>query len=303
MKKYYNIIIALVLFASCSDMIEVDPGFKQKLVVSGILKAGDTISIYLYKNLAISDQLVNYSDNIFENGVGDAFITLYENNVLCDTLILWKYESMYSSKTVAREGHTYQLMVNHPDYGTVSANTEIPDSVPVRSVNYQVSTDSANMRISAGLLDKVGIGNYYAMRLYKWKNGRKQSRAFYNVDPLHGGALNFDFNTLGLSVDYESAHRLDFSDENNDGDTLSVQLLLPLKFEGVGAVNNIYKGDTLVVNLITLHEEIYQLNESTKLYGQAQSSGAQPTSIYSNIVNGLGIFSGYSSHDYLFVYE
>ena len=78
---------------------------------------------------------------------------------------------------------------------------------------------------------------------------------------------------------------------------------MPTRFSGVGAVNDIFPGDTIGIMLYSVNKELYDYNRSIEIYEQAQNSGAQPTDIYTNVKNGVGLFTGYSLTKYEFQFD
>lgn len=299
-----TVLMVLIFIAlSCTETFEGNADFDPKIVVDVVFPANDTICVTLFSNQSIFSSMGNGTDYYYENGLDNAEVLLYENSVLCDTLEQGKYNCQYNSNTVAHEGAEYKLEVSHNDYPFATTITTMPFSVDVDTVRYAVSGDSATMNLYIDFEDRAGEENYYAIRIYKMIMGKRQARGFYNIDPVFGDNFEFDNSMMTMSSGRKTSFRVDFHDKEQDGLVMNIEILLPLKFEDVGAVNNINVGDTLQVCLFSVGKELWDFNNSQKIYEQTHASGAQPTMLYTNVENGVGLFTGYSDTVFSLVYE
>ena len=305
-KKYNSALYWMLipmLVASCNNTIIINPEFSNRVVVDAFFASGDSIGLNLFKNLSLADSLQSSSDYFFEEGLDNAFVRLYDNDILTDTLKQGKYACEYQSDIVAKEGHEYKIIVTRDGYPEAEAVSSIPVFVPVDTIRYILSADSINMKLNIEFSDKAETENYYVVRFYTLQNGFKKNRGFYNIDPVFGSNLKFDFNILGFESGLNEVFRAEISDDGYDGERITYQALLPTRFSGVGAVNDIFPSDTIGIMLYSVNKELYDYNRSIEIYEQAQNSGAQPTDIYTNVKNGVGLFTGYSLTKYEFQFD
>ncbi len=302
MKKLIYIILVVTLF-SCENNFILDTKYSKKIVVDGVLSENDPVEINLFTNLSINDSIVNATDYYFQNGLSNATVLLFENQIVIDTLRQGKYPCQYLSDKIIKEGYTYELKINHELYDSTFATTQIPTKTLIDTVSYIEKLNNTYLKLNIEFSDDIIEENYYSIRLYTLNNGYKKARRFFNIDPIFGDIFETDNSILGLPEDADNILRMDISDESHNGEKLNVQLLLQTKFEEALAVNDIVKGDTILTVLYSINKDIALYNESLKTYQQTQSSGAQPTSLYSNIENGVGLFSGYSATEYYAIYK
>lgn len=300
MKKLIYIILIVTLF-SCESNFILDTEYSKKIVVDGILSENDSVEINLFTNLSINDSILNATDYYFQNGLDNATVLLYENQILIDTLRQGKYPCQYLSDKIIKEECTYEIKIKHELYDSAYAITQIPTKTLIDTVSYIEKLNNTYLKLNIEFSDDVIEENFYSIRLYSLNNGYKKARRFFNIDPVFGDIFETDNSILGLPEDAEDILRMDISDEYHNGEKLNIQILLQTKYEEALAVNDIDKGDTILAILYSVNKDIALYNESLKTYQQTQSSGAQPTSLYTNIENGVGLFGGYSFSSFSFV--
>ncbi|MFA9392318.1 MAG: DUF4249 domain-containing protein [Prolixibacteraceae bacterium] len=293
----------LVLFGACSSEMLVDVDRTNKIVVNGIFAAGDTINLWLFRNASLYDTIQSPTDFRYDYGLENALVQLYEDAVLVGTLEQRNSYYAYYSHVVARSGHHYTLSASCSNYPSITARCQVPDATMIDTVSYLVSNDSINMKLQITFSDPDVDENYYAIRLYTKKNGIKKNRSFYNIDPVFGEELSYDFNLLRFSADQKTVARADISDGGNQGGPISFHCILPNRFIDALSSNDIFPGDTIGVLLYSIPLSIYEYNQSVNAYEGIQQSGSEPASIYTNVSNGIGIFSGYAYSYYEFNYQ
>src|SRR5687767_13138527 len=128
MRSLVNTLLCLfVLFhaASCIKKVIVKlPPFDQRLVVHGYIAAGERFKVTVGQTVR---------DHTFGKGtyLSDAFVLLYENGMLKDTLRYDSAEKNYAStKVIAETGKPYTIKVEAAGFPSVEATATGP-SVPV----------------------------------------------------------------------------------------------------------------------------------------------------------------------------
>lgn len=120
MKQLIILILLCILFSSCGDtVVENDLGYKEQLVVRGILTAGDPITIYFGKTLTMQ-QTFDSSEANLKNVF--AYVTHNNKN---DTM-LYAGNGVFKCKSlIAQNGEHYSLYANWNNH-IVHAETTVP---------------------------------------------------------------------------------------------------------------------------------------------------------------------------------
>lgn len=292
----------VLILGACTGDFQIDPDYDKKLVIQSLFKAGDTIKINICRNTSLDDSIGGESEYRRNYAMPGATVLLYEDDRLVDTMYTKRYKWVFESNIVALENKKYSVQVSHEGYPTAYATTVIPAAVPIKSVPYAVSSDSMNMKLQINVGQPMLDINYYLIRMHAvyHKTGRRAG-FFYNIDPIFGDELTFDFNSLSINSDIEKVYQVDISDELVNKDALSYQCILPL---GAGFdFDDIKLNDTIVVELYSIPHDLYKYNQVTKQYQQNQSANAEPINMHTNVENGLGLFVGYSIYKYTFYYK
>ena len=148
MKKIILSILVCSLLFSCEDMetvVTIDiPPHEPVLVLNSIIDTDTEVRV-----------LVSHSVGAFEQNIPscitDADVLLFENEQLLDTLSIDlintdtvmfynEYGEMellmnyYTSDIIPNSGSTYKIVVNHPDYESITASTYIPEDIIVYNI-------------------------------------------------------------------------------------------------------------------------------------------------------------------------
>jgi len=265
-------IIFLVLCTSCSKEIEIDTrGFNQQIVVNSIFHPG--------KPFSFDFSFTQIPTNAFNKINDSIYVLLYEDNrkifetkILADSLITDIYPQC---------GSSYQLKVHVEGFDTVYACDTVP-SVPNIVDAYfigpisidEYGTQTAQYGISFS--DPVLTRNYYE---FNWGY-------FYEskiTDPvlLNEGDIPYNPTTYF------------FSDELFNGKIykMSINYGLPSK-----------TNPSIVLRATSRNYYLYQKNLTRHLFTQqTQDIGvgafiykAEVQPMWSNIINGVGVFAGYA---------
>jgi len=292
--KYIPFLFIIFIIA-CEQVVEIDlPEHESQLVLSSFYQAGDTkITAYLTKSLAILS-------NEDPDDVWGATMKLYENDVLVgqlddspDTTYSYQfvgfddenepiYEEVISNISRAyllqlaeplKEGKTYKITAEAPDYESISATQQVPLPNIINSVEYfplsRPSLDGYLMdALKIQLQDSPDNDNYYEFQVSKGYQGGWGSTWTESLTP-------------GMERGGNGAFLL--SDNLFDGGTYDVEVL-------------VWPEDTTEVDfrieIASISRDKYLFFKSLEaLYLAEDNPFAEPVIVHTNVENGQGIFS------------
>jgi hypothetical protein len=265
-------VLFLFLLISCSKEIEIDTrGFKQQVVVNSIFCPDKPFSFDFSLTQAPTNAFAEISDSIY--------VSLYEDNrKLLETKIL---ANSLVTNIYPQCGSAYRMKVHIEGFDTLYACDTIPPLVNILDANY---------------IGPVSIDNY----------GDQFAQYYISFsDP----ALTRNYYELNWGVDFESKitdpvllnegdvsyypTTYFYSDELFNGQvyTLSIKYGLPRGSMPSIAIRAVSRNYYLYRKYLTRH--LY--TQPTRDLGMGAfilKCEAQP--MYSNIINGVGIFAGYA---------
>lgn len=180
MKKIILSILVSFLLFSCENMetvVNLDiPPHEPVLVLNGIIDTDTTIKVLVSHSVGAFEQII-------PSCITDAEVLLFENNQFLDTLlidlvntdsvklytdlgenqILMNY---YKSDIIPNSGSTYKIVVNHPNYHSITATTYIPEDIIVYNIQIDTVTDPENIGFSFSFHDNGIQQNYYRLKLF-----------------------------------------------------------------------------------------------------------------------------------------
>lgn len=264
---------------SCQTILDADTSLeKPKLVVNSIFGQDSTWIVNVTWTRDIRDFPGHYSYQAVGEG---AQVTIYdEHKALIENLTFSADGYAYVGNTAPLYGKTYSVQVEFIGEVTLKASSYLPPPVPILSVEtdsslYQSTGDALMDVVFNDPGDKV---NYYQVKVLKKINNSigDEILFFAPIDPA-------------LKNDYSSTRSLLLSDSQFNGE----EYILRLKVRGSG-YSQIESPVRIVLKSIS--EEFYKYLTTKNLQDNtARDPFAQPTQIFSNVENGLGIFAGYSS--------
>ncbi len=274
MKKIILAIFVFVLiasFSSCVKEIQVEvPDNNSKLVVSSHLSAGNDLLI----NVSASTPLYEESDGEMKK-VENATVRISNDKINWHVLIYnssLQAFSLPSSIFPLSEGGSYHLEVSDPGYETVTSETTVPVYKPLQVSLANIDTTSneygddylnARFRFS----DLTGQPNYYGVIAYAYSGSN------------------------ATQLNYESSMPWVFSDAQADGKEYI------LDFNGSFMLGNC---DSVQLRVYQTNEAFYRFHYSMAMFTGDSNPFSEASPVYTNITNGLGVFSGFAYRDYYF---
>ncbi len=259
-----------VLFTACHALVDDEfPDFEKLPVINAYLQADKIIDLQLTFTANLTDSMPKYIPNaqvIIESSLGAS-----------DTLKYTK-KGWYTSKLIAKVGVTYTCKVNIDGYKQVVAQTTIPDYTTIYDLKFTQL---------AGLGSQGGIVSSFEFTIASNKSHNCYWEVFFD---------NFQIYMLPErdSVLITEAMPLTvFSNKKMKDETYKVKFFL----ESYG---NVFEPNTRQhITIRSVDESYYKFQKQYFLYStsQYQDLGSSPQTypLYSNVTNGLGIFTSYTS--------
>ncbi len=290
----------LIFLSSCERDVTFNvPTQPPKLVVNGISSINTPIRVNIGKTANI---LQAYTTDMYR--VTDAFVQLYENNILKDTLVYNATNNSYLVKrnTVAMPGNTYLLKAAGNGFTTVEAETKTPKTITINSITRRVN---ARTDANGNMLDEVKItftddgtaANYYAFKVKRPNYLNGNTMVYGGIYCMHSSDKDIDRRNNADPTDFENCIDQEFfmSDKNFNGRVKELLLFIRNnELEGFYSPSNnrTYKS---IVEINNITAEHYKYRKSYDTYQDSEDNPfAEPVLVYSNVKNGYGIFSTYS---------
>jgi hypothetical protein len=290
-----NILIAIALFtASCEKTINIAlPPVAPQLVINCTSDVLQPISIEVSRTASIREQQI-HPDLLVKN----ATVQLYVDDVFAETIA---FDSLlgYQSRIVSQAGKKYALKISAPSFVTVESSVVVPGTVVISHVEripFAAKDQNGNYQdaLVITFLDPPRAGDFYLIKL----EGAADS--IWHPGPGTGYG-NFCVNSSDASIETSSTDLADitvclesngifFRDILFNGRQKEVKLYVPSgsmepHYNGVDSTN-------ATIELVHVTEAYFRYEKSSRL---AQNSNgdpfSEPVNVYTNITNGLGIFS------------
>ncbi len=330
-QRFLFFIIVLFLFNSCVEEFELDTDdYEPVIIVNSVFTDDNEIKVFVMQSGSIfsswgnnleRDPLLDsaFYANIRHEPIKDATvkITNLQNN---EEEILYLQDSFfYKTRNILAQKETpYKIEVSTPDFISVSSEATIPKNANITSINYlgYVYTDEYNRpryKLNINVQDVVDEDNFYEMIIYTKHldfdiNSDPYSDPFYYlyVYTSMRETISNDI-VLQENISWTGSSYI-FSDNQFANQSHNFEIL----------TNNIYVFDTIandyisqkpdnyLIELRTISEDYYNYQKQTRKHIDNSyyysgfdlqtgfSNQYTPISLFSNIENGYGIFSGYS---------
>lgn len=331
--------LTMLMFASCRKDPYVDQSVNNELVILAEITAGDSLVVPVSKSIQvgtggiISFEKVNSASVKVIRADGRTWTLklntspLYANNPA----------SVYTTPQKPRYGTVYNLQVQDPLSGSVTAQTTIPS--PVNVLSADTSSDYRNgvpvMRLRFTINDTPGVVNYYVFEALKeilqlqhyfyWQGIR------YNYDKPDGKNLYDQIkNTPGVRLLCDTISSGNFRRLNvftDDGNVDNAQVAgLDSPFRRIFLSGHVFNGNystsfyvdrkyfiadnpgdrgRILLQVKSVSIELYNYLFWYEKY-KTDIGSVPPEQLYSppgNIQNGLGIFGGSSKRQWTYYFD
>jgi hypothetical protein len=295
--------VVLICLYSCETIVDINLDSADNQVVVNALITNDTA---INVNLSLTKPLFQEGDTLFED-IQNAQVFLFENNNPIGIMVNLG-EGLYSiPEYFACTESQYKIEFKYLGK-TISGETEIPAPISIDSIDFISNFGVTEFGDKYHLLktsfrDPGTTTNYYEIAV-----------KFEYLDSVRFFGYLTDYFTL-FSNDNIIANEIDtrnpgfwsdhlvFSDELFSSDTITISINCSSLLQ-----SGFLTKQRITVFLNTISKEYYLYNKKLLLYKQSTSNEvwediSEPVIMYSNIMNGYGIFAGYSTDTLSFVID
>jgi len=303
---YLFVFFVLLVFSSCEKKLDIDlPDSEKHLVVNGIICPDSLFRIRISKSQ-------NVLDNDPISYISDAIVELIVNGT--DTVTMEPYhEGIYEVNIYPKVNDSYKLFVDNNELTPVTSNVTLLPPVPITSIDTSIQYNTYDygdgnyygeyeIHFDISVSDDPSMDDYYFLAVSTiqpifedngfgqfYLSGFEEYYLDYDSnDPVFKSNSQFTINGItGQVVSDEIFNGTDYTFSINTN-------FFPFyNIEGL----NYNEPIQVIVKLLTVNADIYRYIISFNLNQETQYDPfAQPVQIYSNIENGLGIFSGYTMY-------
>jgi len=290
-----------LLFAtSCEEPVDLDIAIQEPQIVVNSNFSPDQpfrVSLTKSKNVLTTD---------IEEFVNNAVVKVFDSQgAELDELRLVNFRTpYYESRSLNPEsGKVYRLEISVPGHPQIIAEDIVPLPVILKDIEMDTieifgATDERiyKVEIDVNFEDPIGAQDYYHLSLYNHM-AVPNNESMFDGDspagdkvltplmPLESGKAN-----PAVTFHFEDGGVL-FTDEDFDGQEAS------LKFYSLLSLDNEAHKGKVVGELRTVSKAYYLYHTSlSRQIANKDRPFVEPISVYSNIENGLGIFSGYAQY-------
>lgn len=289
----FILIISSFALSSCEDFfsqtVDIDPPpyTKQLTFHLNLSDQDSAVRLLLTRNFGILETVPNYEDYFVKGGTAE----LYKDGQKWLTLNPLSSDSSFilvgDLPQTLQSGSTYEIRATHPDFPSTNALQTMPNDFVVDSARVKRNAVSGQFGdefdlVDVFLKDQGGVRNYYEV---------KYTSGYYEVsyDPI-----NEVFDTIAF-VEYP-IYPEEFSDPNVVYGVQESGLVSDQFFNGQSykLQARIYSnsGGILIIRVRNITEEYYKWSRSYQSKYDAEDNPlVEPVSVFSNLVDGLGIFS------------
>jgi hypothetical protein len=261
---------ALFIFTSCEEMMsDVNiPSSVPKLVITGYLSTSDdTISIIVQKSRPL--YVPSTAGGNPYPSVTNALVTISDGS---NTVTL-PYDTFTGNYRIPATvmpvlaGTSYFLSVTTPDGNSATSSCRVPQGTAPEVEITGIDTINQNggilKKVSFRFIDLPGSGQFYGISAgsyYGYEND--PNPAFYPIDFEHGDLFVSDKNKEGEYFTYRTKEIDEYRTNSN-----------------------------LYISLLITDENYFNFHRSLNSF-QGDNPFAEPTTIFTNIQGGLGVFAG-----------
>ena len=283
---FYTLFLAfsITVIFSCRKLVQSEfADFKQVPTVNSFLKADSLIKVHI--------SLASKLDTNELKGLDNAQVQLFVDDVFKE-LLTSTGNGVYTSTTIVEPLKKYECRVDIPGYESVSCISSIPIASHLRDIIHisVAGKDQEGMTYPAVKFTFSNTKNeksYYEARIRLIENGAEQIADMYNiVDPVllnEGLPLSVFSNELITDTVYTmTINYITGSASSSNGGTVHTTLY------------------PFILEVRSVSYDYYQFARQKYLYDTGRFpefglSSNQAFQLYSNVINGYGIFAGYSA--------
>ena len=304
MKYIINLTLLFsLLFISCDMETVVDldiPPHESVLVLNGILDT-DTNS-----QVVVSHSVGAFS-NAIPSFINDADVVLYKDDEFVDSLfpdmnnLVYVYYSdvnnidslpmyYYKSTFVPVKDANYRIVVSHPNYNSISAETFIPNDIVLYNIDIDTTSSDDRIGLTFCFDDAALRQDYYRLELFSSCTKQWEEDGYIETYDFRGESV-FGSNDPSFYSDipWEGytfvGSEVVFSDALFNGKQKTITIDVESEFKYAEC-------DTVIIKFSTFSDDTYSYYNSLGDHvekGELGLFGGEVIPVYSNVENGLGV--------------
>lgn len=278
--------IALSLCLSCEKEININVRpYDSQLVINSITLVGDSIQVAVTR----SADMKTYNKNKDLN-VTNAEVILYAGSAPVDTLHYNVATRSYISYVKAIEGISYMIKANAAGFTGVTAVSESPVFVPIKSCRHYKNTrlnDEGQTQDEIRVIfdDPSVRGDYYILKISSRDNYTDTTQILGCINTMDVGVETIYDEDVDQNTCLDP-NGIFFRDQLFNGVSREMRFFIQSKYlEGLA-------NSTLTVQLQHVSEAFFRYQKSYMFLSENSGNPfSEPMNVYSNVTNGFGIFS------------
>ncbi len=280
----------MFLLSSCEKIVDnVNiPAQQPKIVVTCFISPEDTL---ISANVSLSAPIWSTTNVDLNTPVTNATVII--SGASTQAQLTYNYQKscylIYTSVFPIQPDGAYKLTVSLPGYTSVEATCKVP-AVKNQSLEFlsfdslSGNENSVEYRFKIDFTDFSGVGNYYRV-----------GGTLISLNDNGMGTKDTMYNTLFNKDNLEF-----ITDKDNDGQKIMRELNYSKNsYDMVGNGNE--KLLRLKIILLTTDENYYKFHKTLSGY-TGDDIFSEPTIIYSNVQNGLGVFAAYRKYSLVYTF-
>lgn len=292
-KKLFGVLVLILSFSfsACHTLVEDEfKNFEPVPVLNGLLQADSTMRIQISLTANLADSTPEFVDNA---------LVIIESDVNTPDTLSYTSEGWYISAQRVKAGTTYTCKALIEGFPVVSAQTTVPEATDFDSIVFNPNAGrgteaerifSFEFRIPNNISKKQfwEVQLVTADKKFSFNYETKEFTEYYGIEP------EYIYMIAGQdSVLLNEANPLTvFANQNIKKSDYTVKFYF-------SEYNNIQHSDSTLILLKTIDESYYKYLKQYYIYESADeiSIGKSPQRypLYSNIKNGMGVFTGISA--------
>lgn len=276
-------LLIVVLFSGCSKQFLYSIDYEEKLVINATISPQKGVEVYLSKSLSPNIQTYTPIDSLLIN---NAIINLYQADTLLEVLTMYGNGFYKSKNTNIVEKNSYWLEVKVDGFtDTYTEEVVVPTAFPLEDYEIFFEEDIA----------------YLDFDFFNSENSPFIAINIYGIN-LQGGKINISdiyppyTEDVSLCDVVKVRYNSIFNTDCFPYQTTSIHGNIFYKNGTVLNRDESNESDKLIVSLKNVTQDLFEYSKTYYLEGGfVESLFTEPSTTYTNIINGYGIFVGENS--------
>lgn len=281
-----------LILSSCESTIYYDlPEHERKIAIIGTLNPDSSLTVHLSKSF-----LADPSEAILSPG--EVVASLFEDGQYLADLSHVRDNFYGIPDFYPVTGKEYSLEVSYGELRVVKCHTQIPERAQILALDTITAYIDGRDQLTVNLkiMDQPGVSNYYALGvILTHKYYDRESKvvtdsllsypAYFTINGVND--LRVNTNLIDIDINFRFNDMLFVTDALFDGQEFN------LNFSPFLSPSNPVDNIIMDINFYQVTKSNYIFAESYYNYYKSLGSPlSEPVQVYSNIENGLGLFSG-----------